>query len=219
MPTAELPSSSIGAGSARRPAATRTRSNAGWCLLALLLGSGCTVGYLADENGTPINVGEASLIAFLPVDSAGNLIPEGGGTSKHYFAFDGTYAGATSFSFDPLVPTSSNVNGTGVPNLKQILPEGDYIIVVMSDKDIPGTPRAEYVSPIFTHSYYHVCGDFFTKDSVPCALYELRLYSSNYPSNPKGLLVQGVVHSIPMKKVPDNAAAVPPGRITSFTAP
>jgi hypothetical protein len=151
------------------------------------------------------------------VDSAGNPIPEGGGTSKHYFATTGNYLGS-SFSFDPTAPSSTDVNGTGVGNVKTLVPPGDYTVVVTTNYDIPGTPRAQYVSPIFEHSYYHQCGDFFTTKSIPCALYELRLYSANYPAHPQGLLISSVVHALPLKKLPDGAPVVPPpGKITTFT--
>jgi hypothetical protein len=87
-------------------------------------------------------------------------------------------SGSSSFvSFDPNIPGSSNVNGSGIANLSVEIPEGDYYVGFVYPTY--GGENLTAGSPVFHHSYYTTCTDHFTgKLDTYRAPYFFQVFSS-----------------------------------------
>jgi hypothetical protein len=134
----------------------------------LALGSSaCTSGEIVDNKLQPLSLGERTTVTFYPVDPA----------TGRYDALKPVYfymVGPTStvFSFDPLTPTTTNGTG-GIANVSVQLPQGWYYASIVPSKSTPLT--YQFNSPIFYHSYYTTCTDYFTGTNTPCAPYYLQV--------------------------------------------
>jgi hypothetical protein len=164
----------------------------------LFLLAGCTAGVAVDENFRPF--APSSPLTWVAVDPS-----TGTPTGKTYEA---NGAGTPYFSYDPLAPTSTNVNGTGIPNVSEQIPAGYYYVGYFLPPILPAPNTLRSIaSPIFYHSYYTTCTDEFTgKQDAYCAPYYFeqifnceswQCVNGSTNANPPGNL-HGGIRVIPM---------------------
>jgi hypothetical protein len=161
----------IGAASLAAPRRA-TAAAALWIGFAASASAGCTAGYIVDSNGNVADVGTNTYVSFVQVDATGNPIFVNG-QAVHVTCHTG---GAQAiFSCDPLGPSGPvTVNGIALNNMQALIPEGDYYVVVTAANKV----QQDYASPIFHHSYFATCTDFYTGGSVPCAEYQMKLFNA-----------------------------------------
>jgi hypothetical protein len=127
--------------------------------------AGCTAGEVVDQNFHPYLPPTTLAMTFVSVD-----------TNESYTYFPSTSA-KTVFSFDPTAPTGIDPK-TGIANVDVEIPAGDYyvqfmVVGLIGSEVVPG-PR----SPVFHHSYYTSCQDYFSKQSLQyCAPYYLQIFT------------------------------------------
>ncbi len=127
--------------------------------------AGCTAGEVVDENFRPYSPPTALAMTFNSVDT---------NESYTYFASN---SAKTVFSFDPTAPSGIDPK-TGIANVNVEIPEGDYYVeftvVGIFGSEVIAGPR----SPVFHHSYYTSCQDYFSKQSLEyCAPYYLQIFT------------------------------------------
>ena len=181
-------------------------------LLSLsLMTTGCTAGYIVDQNGNIADVGSNTYVSFIQVDASGNETFVDG-QAIHVTCHTGMTAPSV-FSCDPSAPDGPDVDGTGVGNIALEVPEGDYFVVITPSNDV----AQDYASPIFHHSFYTTCTDYFNQKAEPCALYQMKLYSASSWSQALGANQQpqastdGQFRVIPLIEVTE---PTPQGRIS-----
>jgi hypothetical protein len=158
--------------------------------------TGCTAGVYVDENFKPYPIDLPT--TFVLLDAKGDA------SQMFTYTPNGTSADV---SFDPYVPTTNNVDGSGIANVNAVLPEGNYYMFVM----VPVPGGVQFLSsPVFTHSYYSTCTDHFTgAENIKCAPYAFQAFIKchnwecvNGTSSPPVSGSQGT-HVVPMIVVPD----------------
>jgi hypothetical protein len=131
----------------------------------LVLLAGCTAAEMVDENFKPF----ANPLPVYLVPVAANGQPS---TAPYVFYPPG--GGSPWVSFDPYAPSSPNVNGTGIANMSQRIPPGDYFVSIPFETSLY---TGYTMSPVFHHDYYTTCNDNFTGESVPCAPYYFQVHT------------------------------------------